>query len=85
MSFEICSKHLCIVYKKVIMHARVIPRGWGLSGKFQTRTKKQRQAARTPSVVFVVASHYQSLQIDSKASHNFFEFFQTSTNVSITR
>ena len=25
--------------------------------------KKQRQAARTPSVVFVVASHYQSLQI----------------------
>ena len=28
-----------------------------------TRDIKQRQAARTPYVVFVVASHYQSLQI----------------------
>ena len=27
------------------------------------RKEKQRQAARTPNVVFVVAAHYQSLQI----------------------
>ena len=31
--------------------------------EFYTRKEKQRQAARTPNVVFVVASHYQSLQI----------------------
>ena len=29
-----------------------------------TRDIKQRQAAQTPNVVFVVASHYQSLQIE---------------------
>ena len=29
----------------------------------KTRDKRQRQAAQTPNVVFVVASHYQSLQI----------------------
>ena len=29
----------------------------------QARDIKQRQAAQTPNVVFVVASHYQSLQI----------------------
>ena len=31
--------------------------------EFYTRKEKQRQAARTPYVIFVVASHYQSLQI----------------------
>ena len=30
---------------------------------FFTRDIKQRQAAQTPNVVFVVASHYQSLQV----------------------
>ena len=36
---------------------------WYFGGEFYTGKEKQRQAARTPNVVFVAASHYQNLQI----------------------
>ena len=36
---------------------------WASERFFLSRDIKQRQAARTPYVVFVVASHYQSLRI----------------------
>ena len=36
--------------------------------EFYTRKEKQRQAARTPNVVFVVASHYQKLSKPSNCS-----------------